>query len=108
MRKVELKVMEKKSYMDKKEVYVFYISVDGLDMDDWSQHVGKISDYVMEQNPTVGKGSIFIPVMGESKVECINPVYIKDEELIKKNERLMSELNEHLVNQLHQYENNKK
>lgn len=94
--------------MDKKEVYIFYISVDGLEMNDWYDHVSNISKFIMDQNPIVGEGSIFIPVMGESRVECINPVYIKDSKLIKKNERLMSELNEHLVNQLHQYENNEK
>lgn len=89
--------------MDKsKEVYVFYVSVDGLDAHEQEEYIYKQSKRIYDENKSIGENSIFIPILGETRVECINPVYITDTELIKKNERLLSELNEHLGNQLNQ------
>lgn len=80
------------------KILVFYIDVRIIEPDDIGDFMYKISS---KTNPKLKDTTvIYIPIYGESKVECINPVYITDGELIKKNERLMAELNEHLKNQL--------
>jgi hypothetical protein len=81
-----------------KKILVFYIDVRMLETEDIPKFMENLSKRIVPEN--INAEGIMIPVYGETKVECINPVYIKDEELIKKHERLMSELHEHINNQL--------
>ncbi|GAG92618.1 unnamed protein product, partial [marine sediment metagenome] len=46
-----------------------------------------------------------VPIIGETKIECINPKYITDEELIKKNRLLMDQLHEKLDGYIKETEN---
>ena len=80
-----------------KHIFVFYIDVRLVNPDEIPELMSKIGEKL---KPEIVSDSIFVPIMGETKVECINPVYITDSELIKKHERLMAELHEHLENQL--------
>lgn len=83
---------------------VFYIDVRSLESQDQiSDYIGKISK---RATSSLKGEQIFIPIYGETRVECINPIYITDSELIKKHERLMAELHEHLNNQLDDKEKN--
>jgi hypothetical protein len=45
---------------------------------------------------TDGSVCVVIPTIGQSRLECINPVYITDIELIKKHSLLLEELHEHI------------
>lgn len=83
--------------MGDKLILVFYIDTRIVDADDIPQLMYRIGEKL---KPTINAESIFIPINGESRVECVNPKYITDSELIKKHERLMAELHEHLNNQL--------
>ena len=77
---------------------VFYIYVRLIEKED----IPKFKHGIAEQmdSDSVTKDVLYIPIYGESRVECINPVYITNEDLIRKHERLMAELHEHLNNQL--------
>ena len=83
--------------MEDKMILVFYIDVRVVDRDDIPPMMEKLGEKL---KPEINAESIFVPIAGESRVECINPIYITDKELIKKHERLMAELHEHLNNQL--------
>jgi len=80
------------------KILVFYIDIRMVESEDIPMYMEKIGKRIVPEN--LDAEGIMIPIYGETKVECINPVYIKDDELIKKQERLMSELHEHLENQL--------
>jgi len=82
----------------KKLILVFYIDVRPYDVDDIEDFMYKIGNKLNLDKTTMEV--VLIPILGETKVECINPVYITDSELIKKHERLMAELHEHLENQI--------
>jgi len=84
--------------MKNKLLLVFYINIKDIDPRDIENFMHKIGKRI--QPKTINAESILIPIFGESRVECINPQYITDSDLIKKHERLMAELNEHLENQL--------
>jgi hypothetical protein len=81
-----------------KKILVFYIDVRMLETEDIPKFMENLSKRIVPEN--INAEAIMIPTYGETKVECIDPVYITDSELIKKHERLMAELHEHLNNQL--------
>jgi hypothetical protein len=81
-----------------KTILVFYVDVRMIEGEEIEEFISKISTRVYSQ--LIDTQSIFIPVYGETRIECINPIYITDSELIKKHERLMAELHEHLKNQI--------
>ncbi len=80
--------------INKDLILVFYIDVRQIDPSDIDEFMHKIAGRLEIDN------GIYLPIFGESRVECINPVYITDSELIKKHERLIAELHEHLENQI--------
>jgi len=77
---------------------VFYIDVRLIETEDIPKFMHGIAEQM--DSDSVTKDVLYIPIYGESRVECINPVYITNEDLIRKHERLMAELHEHLNNQL--------
>lgn len=81
-------------------ILVYYISVVGIEEDKIKEFIHDIQKRISTQSKFEKYNTIFIPVIGETRVECINPKYITDSNLIKKHERLMSELHEHLNNQI--------
>ena len=80
--------------INKDLILVFYIDVRHIDPDDIGKFMYKVGKKLELEN------GIYLPIYGESRVECINPIYINDNELKKKHERLMAELHEHLKNQI--------
>ena len=76
-----------------KPILVFYLSITGIRSEDVEQYVAEISKKIM---PNIDAEAIVLAVDGETRVECINPVYILNDDLIKKHERLMAELHEHI------------
>jgi hypothetical protein len=91
--------------VDEKKILVFYIGVAGIRSEDLQDFVHKVSSRI---TPSTFEGEIImIPTQGsETRVECVNPVYITDEELIKKHTDLMQELQLELRHQVTQLKEN--
>jgi hypothetical protein len=91
--------------VDEKKILVFYIGVAGIRSEDLQDFVYKVSSRI---TPSTFEGEIImIPTQGsETRVECVNPVYITDEELIKKHTDLMQELQLELRHQVTQLKEN--
>ena len=88
------------------EILVIYVGVAGIRSEDIPDYVTKISNKI---TPVTFKGEIIlIPVQTlDTRVECINPKYIKNVELINKHEILMKELNDNLQHQSNILKNGK-
>lgn len=85
-----------------KHILVYYISVIDIKPEEYEEYFYQLKNKILSQSISDSSEIIFVPVYGETRIECINPKYITDGELIKKHERLMSELHEHLSSQLNQ------
>ena len=86
-----------------KLILIYYISTFGLENNEEIEtFFHKLRDKIAAQSISEDSEIIFLPVIGESRIECINPKYITDSDLIKKHERAMSELHGHLNNQIEQ------
>lgn len=97
MEKTEDKQEQLKKY---NPIIVYYISVGNLRSADIPEYMDAVQKRIV---PTSLEAEIiFIPINGETRIECINPIYITDDELIKKHERLMSELHEHLNKEINE------
>jgi len=83
------------------KIFVIYVGVAGVRVEDIPNVIQKISQKI---TPETFKGEILIiPQQSvDTKVECINPRYVTDAELIKENNKMMSELKLQLQNQLEQ------
>jgi hypothetical protein len=69
-----------------KTILVFYVDVRMIEGEEIEEFISKISTRVYSQ--LIDTQSIFIPVYGETRIECINPIYITDSELIKKTRKI--------------------
>ena len=90
----------------KTKLLVIYVGVANIRSEDISDYIHKVAEKI---TPKTFKGEvIFIPTQStETRVECIDPKYITDVELIKEHLELMKDLNEKLNNQINQINNNK-
>lgn len=80
-------------------ILVFYINCNGIDTDNIGEYISKIAKRLTPNNLGGGE-AIFIPIShGETRVDCVNPKYITNEDLIKEHETLMQNLNENLKEQ---------
>lgn len=83
--------------MKKKEnkIFVIYIGVAGIRSEDIPSYVKKVTEKI---SPTSVEAEIIsIPVQRhDTRIECINPIYITNDELIKQHEELIKKLNEEL------------
>lgn len=79
-------------------ILVIYVGVAGIRSEDIPDYVNNISEKI---TPRTFKGEIIlIPIhSSDTRIECINPKYITDIELINKHENLMKELNSNLQHQ---------
>lgn len=84
--------------MEEKKILVYYIRVSGVPIDEISNYIERIIKKIIPKT-FVGEVIIIPTFIGDSRVECINPQYIKDTDLIKKHEDLMKKLNENLEEQ---------
>lgn len=90
---------------DEKKILVFYIGVAGIRSEDLQDFVQRVSQRI---TPSTFDGEIImIPTQSsDTRVECVNPVYITDKELIKKHTDLMQELQVELRHQVTQLKEN--
>lgn len=81
------------------KILVYYIGIGDLDSVDVPEYIDKVAKKI---TPSTFQGEIIImPVLGsDSRIECINPKYINDKELIEVHEELMKELNIKLKQQI--------
>ena len=90
------------------KIIVIYIGVAGIRSEDYESFIKRIAEKI---SPTsIGSEIITIPVNSyDTRIECINPKYITDEELVNEHTNLMNELHEELRHQINQIkEENKK
>jgi hypothetical protein len=81
------------------KLLVIYVGVGGINVEEISDYMQNVAAKIMPK--TFDGEIIFIPISGfDSRIECINPKYITEQELIDKNNKLLSELNEELKHQL--------
>ena len=88
------------------KILVIYIGVAGIRSEDIPTYVQKV---VKKITPTTFEGEIIsIPTQSvDTRIECINPVYITDAKLIEENTLLIKKLKEELQYQLEQLKLNK-
>ena len=83
------------------KIFALYVGVQGIRSEDIERFVKELSKRIA---PTSIEGEIIvIPTQSpDTKIECINPKYITDAELIKEHTELIKELKEQLQIQLEQ------
>lgn len=88
------------------KILVLYVGVQGVRSEDIQGFIRKVSERIV---PTTFEGeTIIIPIQSlDTRVECINPKYITDSELITEHTELMKNLKLELQNQLEQLKQNK-
>ena len=81
------------------KILVIYVGVAGIRMEDIQDFVRKLTAKI---TPSTFQGEvIIIPTQSvDTRIECINPKYITDAELIKEHTDLMKKLQEKLQYQL--------
>jgi galactitol-specific phosphotransferase system IIB component len=84
-----------------KLILVIYIGVQGIRSEDIEEYVHKISHRITPQ--TIEGEFIMIPTQSlDTRIECINPKYITNTELIQEHTEMMKKLQEELQHQLKQ------
>jgi len=88
------------------KIFVIYVGVAGVRAEDIPNVIKQVSQKI---TPETFKGEILIiPQQSfDTRIECINPRYVTDAELIKENNKMMGELKLQLQNQLEQLKENK-
>ena len=86
---------------EENKVFVIYVGVQGIRSEDIEGFMGKILQRI---SPVTIKAEIIgIPTNSqETRIECINPKYITDADLIKEHTELIKELDINLQHQLEQ------
>lgn len=83
------------------KILVIYVGVAGIRLEDIDTYINKVTDKIMPQ--TFEGEIIIIPIQSsDTKIECINPKYITNAELIIEHTEMMKKLQEALQNQLEQ------
>ena len=87
-------------------ILVIYVGVAGLRSEDIPEYIAKLSKKI---TPISFEGEIiFIPVQSnDTHIECVNPKYITEEQLIIENTLKIKKLNEELELQIKQLKENK-
>lgn len=80
------------------KILVIYVGVAGIRSEDIDTYVHKVASKIL---PTTFQGeSIVIPIQSyDTRVECINPKYITDENAIRENTEMLKKLREQLLHQ---------
>jgi len=86
---------------EENKLLVIYVGVQGVRMEDIEYFVKSITTRI---SPETIKGEIIvIPTQStDTRIECINPKYISEPQLIFEHTELMKELNKNLHNQVEQ------
>lgn len=83
--------------MDKK-ILAIYVNIN--EVHDVDSHVRGVHDMFLENKDLSDYYIITIPTLEATRIECIDPQYITDNELIEKNNKLMMEMKIMLENKL--------
>jgi hypothetical protein len=88
------------------KILVIYVGVAGIRSEDIPDYVHKVATKI---TPTTFKGEIILlPAQSiDTRIECINPQYITEPELIKEHQEMIKKLQEALQNQLEQLKQEK-
>ena len=80
-------------------ILVVYIGVQGIRSEDIEDFIKRVSRKII---PSTFLGEVIvIPTHSpDTRIECINPQYVTDEELVQKHNELMKEINSELQYQL--------
>ena len=83
------------------KIFVLYVGVQGIRSEDIREFVYKLSEKIA---PTSVEGEVIvIPTQSpNTTLECINPKYITDADLINEHTEIMKKLKEHVQHQLDQ------
>lgn len=83
------------------KIFVLYVGVQGMRSEDIEEFVYKLSTKIA---PTSVEGEIIvIPTQSpNTTLECINPKYITDADLIKEHTEMLRKLKEHVQHQMDQ------
>lgn len=86
---------------EESKIFVIYVGVQGVRSEDIPEVIERISRRIA---PETFKGEIiFIPTQSpDTRIECINPKYVTDAELIAEHTENMKELHEQLKHQIQQ------
>jgi len=89
----------------KNNILVIYVGVAGLRSEDIPEYINKLSKKI---TPISFEGEIiYIPTQAnDTRIECINPIYITEEQLIIENTEKIKKLNEKLQFQIEQLKTN--
>lgn len=81
------------------KILVIYVGVATIRSEDITDYVHKVASKIV---PTTFEGEIImLPVQSiDTRIECINPKYIIDAELIREHTEQMKTLNEEVQNQI--------
>ena len=83
------------------KILVIYVGVASIRLEDIDTYINKVMNKIMPQ--TFEGEIIIIPIQSsDTKIECVNPKYITDAELIIEHTEMMKKLQEALQNQLEQ------
>ena len=82
-----------------KLILVYYIDTRNLPYDTISEYISKIMERIKLESPFIGE-IIVLPVNSETRIECINPKYITENELIITHKLKMDKLHEILDNHI--------
>jgi hypothetical protein len=85
------------------KILVMYIGIGGIRNEDIDTYMKKVTKKI---TPTTFEGEIIVLptqllVAPDTRIECINPVYITDTELVKQHTIIMKKLQDELEIQLH-------
>lgn len=85
--------------MEENKIIVIYVGIAGIRSEDIEDYVKKVGKKI---SPTTVQGEIiFIPVQSiDTRIECINPKYITDTELIFEHTKMINKLQHELNIQL--------
>ena len=89
------------------KIIVIYVGVYGVREEDISTYVKRVTSRISPKS--INAEIIVIPTQStETRIDCINPLYIKDDFLINKHEFLMKELHRNLEEQIKYLNDEKK
>jgi hypothetical protein len=92
----------------KTKAFVMYVGVAGIRTEDIEEYMAKVASKTSEFFRSLEGEVIYLPKETyDCKVECINPEYITDSELVRKHTEMIKELNQELNYQLDELKNKK-
>lgn len=87
-------------------ILVYYIGTAMIPQDKVEEYLKLIIDRVKSDSKIVGEMIVIPTTQADTRIECINPKYITEPELIREHRLKMDELHEHLnhhINELKEY-----